>query len=103
LEKTTSYEALHYVVFSNLLSLHLSLVQIFSSTPCSFLGDIAAKYKAHVLESFKVKAVQTVMSDRRLFNWNLMNLVYHFVGHACEHRFLFTVGTDCSHPMYVSP
>jgi hypothetical protein len=25
----------HYAVFSNLLSLHLSLVQIFSSAPCS--------------------------------------------------------------------
>jgi hypothetical protein len=34
LEKSTSYEALHYVVFPNLLSIHLSSVQIFSSTPC---------------------------------------------------------------------
>jgi hypothetical protein len=29
------YEAPHYAVFSNLLSLHLPSVQIFSSTPCS--------------------------------------------------------------------
>jgi hypothetical protein len=28
LEKSTSYEAPHYVIFHNLLSLHLSLVQI---------------------------------------------------------------------------
>jgi hypothetical protein len=32
--QSTSYEAPHYAVFSNLLSLHLSLVQIFSSAPC---------------------------------------------------------------------
>jgi hypothetical protein len=34
LEKSTSYVAPHYAVFPNLLSLHLSSVQIFS-TPCS--------------------------------------------------------------------
>jgi hypothetical protein len=35
LAKNTSYEAPHYAAFSNLLSLHLSLVEIFSSAPCS--------------------------------------------------------------------
>jgi hypothetical protein len=34
LSKITSYEVPNYAVFSNLLSLHLSSFQIFSSTPC---------------------------------------------------------------------
>jgi hypothetical protein len=32
--KSISYEAPHYAIFSNLLSLRSSSVQIFSSTPC---------------------------------------------------------------------
>jgi hypothetical protein len=35
LAKSKSYEAPLYAVFSNLVSLHLSAVQIFSSAPCS--------------------------------------------------------------------
>jgi hypothetical protein len=33
--RSISYEAPHYAVFYNLLSLHLFSVQIFSSAPCS--------------------------------------------------------------------
>jgi hypothetical protein len=40
LEKSTSYETPHYAVFSNLLSLHSYLVQIFSSTPCSQTPEV---------------------------------------------------------------
>jgi hypothetical protein len=35
LAKNTSYEAPHYAVFSNILSLHLSSVKIFSPATCS--------------------------------------------------------------------
>jgi hypothetical protein len=35
LEESIIYEAPQYAVFSNLLSLHLSWVQIFSLAPCS--------------------------------------------------------------------
>jgi hypothetical protein len=35
LAKSTSYEAPHYAVFSNLLSIYLTSVHIFSSAPCS--------------------------------------------------------------------
>jgi hypothetical protein len=42
LAKSTSYEAPHYAVFSNLPSLHLSLVQTFPSTPCSQTPSVYA-------------------------------------------------------------
>jgi hypothetical protein len=39
LEKSTSYEGPHYAALSALLSLHLSLVQIFS-TSCSHIPSV---------------------------------------------------------------
>jgi hypothetical protein len=35
LAKSANHEASHYAIFSNLLLLHLSLVKVFSSAPCS--------------------------------------------------------------------
>jgi hypothetical protein len=53
LEKSTSYEAPHYVVFSILLSLHLSLAQIFSSTPCSQTQRNISIYKTSLVKCNK--------------------------------------------------
>jgi hypothetical protein len=40
LTKSTTYEAPHYAVFSNLLLYHLSSVPIFSSEPCSHIPSV---------------------------------------------------------------
>jgi hypothetical protein len=46
-EKSTSYEAPHYTVFSNLRSLHLSSVQIFSSTPSVYAPPLMSETMFH--------------------------------------------------------
>jgi hypothetical protein len=49
-KESISYEAPHYAVFSNLLSLHLTLVQIFSSTSCSQTPSV---YIPHLMSDKK--------------------------------------------------
>jgi hypothetical protein len=74
LEKSTSYEAPRYVVFSTLLSLHLSSVQIFSSTPCSSFNirdQVSHPYRATgkiiVLFILIFKFLDSWREDRRFW------------------------------------
>jgi hypothetical protein len=62
LVKNTSYEAPHYAVFSNLPSLHLSPIQIFSSAPCSqtpsvYILPLMSETKFHTYTKLQEKCV----------------------------------------------
>jgi hypothetical protein len=64
----------HYVVFFNLPSLHLSLVQIFSSTPCSQTPSVYApslmsktKFHTHTEPSVSTGFAKHIMPILRIF------------------------------------
>jgi hypothetical protein len=86
--KSTSYEAPHYAVFTNLLSLHLSLVQIFSA-PCSQTPSVCVpplmsetKFRTHTELETKIIVfyilISTFLGSRRKDKCSVLNGSKHY-------------------------
>jgi hypothetical protein len=73
--KITSYEAPHYAVFSNLTSLNLSSIQIFSSAPCSQTPSVyvpplisETKFHTHTRPNVNIISCYKYQYFRKLHN-----------------------------------
>jgi hypothetical protein len=82
LAKSARYEAPHYAVVSNLQSFHPSLVQIFSSAPCSQTPSVCVpptmsetKFHTHTEPQAKLQFNATKTK---------MLLLLHFISHRCS-------------------
>jgi hypothetical protein len=58
LVKSTNYKAPHFAAFSNLLYFHFSLVQMFSSTPCSLTLSACDQNRVYFIQQAQISQLR---------------------------------------------